>query len=67
LPDKLNPSSDNYEEMVENYIETIVKITKGGRKKKTITAKKRKTAKKKKTAKKRKTCKKKKPFKKVFK
>jgi uncharacterized protein YjbI with pentapeptide repeats len=52
LPDKLNPSSDNYEEMVENYIETILKITKGGKKR-------RKTLRKKKTTKKRKTLKKK--------
>jgi hypothetical protein len=60
LPEKLNPSSDNYEEMVENYIETILKITKGGKKKRK-TLRKIKTCKKKKDKyKKRKTCKKKK-------
>jgi hypothetical protein len=30
LTDKLNPSN-NYEEMVNNYIKTILKMTKGGR------------------------------------
>jgi hypothetical protein len=43
LTDKLKPS-DNYEEMVENYIETILKVTKGGfkRKRKTLRKKRQK-------------------------
>jgi uncharacterized protein YjbI with pentapeptide repeats len=53
LPDKLNPSSDNYEEMVENYIETILKITKGGNKKKTLKKRNKRKTNKKKTLKKR--------------
>jgi hypothetical protein len=52
LPDKLNPS-ENYEVLMENYINTVVKITQGGKKR-------RKTLRKKKTTKKRKTCKKRK-------
>jgi uncharacterized protein YjbI with pentapeptide repeats len=51
LPDKLNPS-ENYEVLMENYINTVVKITQGGKKR-------RKTLRKKKTTKKRKTLKKK--------
>jgi uncharacterized protein YjbI with pentapeptide repeats len=67
LTDKLKPS-ENYEELINNYIETVLKITKGGgrtkggrtkggEKRKSIS--KRKTVTKKKTVKKRKSTRKK--------
>jgi uncharacterized protein YjbI with pentapeptide repeats len=62
-PEKLNPS-ENYEDLINNYIDTIVKITKGGNKRKTCKKRKvgrnKKTCKKKKVGRNKKTCKKKK-------
>jgi hypothetical protein len=58
LPDKLQ-SPDSYEELVNNFIKNVLKITKGGKKRKRKTTKKR-TTKRRKICKRRKTCKKRK-------